>query len=35
VVKQLLVASWLNYLKTKKGKSPYLVAADIYRPAAY
>src|SRR4249919_1796202 len=23
-----------NYLKTKKGKSPLLVAADIYRPAA-
>lgn len=23
-----------NYLKTKKGKSPMLVAADIYRPAA-
>lgn len=23
-----------NYLKTKKGKSPILVAADIYRPAA-
>jgi len=23
-----------NYLKTKKGKSPFLVAADIYRPAA-
>jgi signal recognition particle subunit SRP54 len=23
-----------NYLKTKKGLSPYLVAADIYRPAA-
>ena len=23
-----------NYLKTKKGKSPLLVAADVYRPAA-
>ena len=23
-----------NYIKTKKGKSPLLVAADIYRPAA-
>src|SRR5205809_3077875 len=23
-----------NYMKTKKGKSPLLVAADIYRPAA-
>lgn len=23
-----------NYLKTKKGKSPMLIAADIYRPAA-
>ena len=23
-----------NYLKTKKGKSPLLVACDIYRPAA-
>ena len=23
-----------NYLKTKKGKSPLVVAADIYRPAA-
>ena len=23
-----------NYLKTKKGLSPLLVAADIYRPAA-
>ncbi|HTN37050.1 MAG TPA: signal recognition particle receptor subunit alpha, partial [Arachidicoccus sp.] len=23
-----------NYLKTKKGKKPLLVAADIYRPAA-
>jgi signal recognition particle subunit SRP54 len=23
-----------NYLKTKKGKSPLLVAGDIYRPAA-
>src|SRR3954463_6026573 len=23
-----------NYLKTKRGKSPLLVAADIYRPAA-
>ena len=23
-----------NYLKTKKGLSPMLVAADIYRPAA-
>lgn len=23
-----------NYLKTKKGLSPYLVAADVYRPAA-
>src|SRR4029079_4023927 len=23
-----------HYLKTKKGKSPLLVAADIYRPAA-
>src|SRR5207342_3576315 len=23
-----------NYLKTRKGKSPLLVAADIYRPAA-
>jgi signal recognition particle subunit SRP54 len=23
-----------NYLKTKKGKSPMLVAADVYRPAA-
>src|SRR5207244_11198958 len=23
-----------NFLKTKKGKSPLLVAADIYRPAA-
>src|SRR5271170_7351943 len=23
-----------NYLKTKKGRSPLLVAADIYRPAA-
>src|SRR5215212_7201171 len=23
-----------NYLKTRKGKSPMLVAADIYRPAA-
>ena len=23
-----------NYLKNKKGKSPLLVAADIYRPAA-
>lgn len=23
-----------NYLKTKKGKSPFLVAGDVYRPAA-
>src|SRR5918995_3001210 len=23
-----------NFLKTKKGKSPLLVAADVYRPAA-
>ncbi len=23
-----------NYLKTKKGKHPYLVACDVYRPAA-
>src|SRR5690606_6537719 len=23
-----------NYLKSKKGKSPLLVAADVYRPAA-
>ena len=34
MVKQLLVESWLIILKTKKGKSPMLVAADIYRPAA-
>ena len=27
-------AKLANYLKTKKGKSPLLVAADIYRPAA-
>ena len=27
-------AKLANYLKTKKGKSPMLVAADIYRPAA-
>ena len=24
-----------NYLKTKKGKSPLLVAGDVYRPAAF
>src|SRR5690606_32886796 len=23
-----------NYLKTKKGKNPFLVAGDVYRPAA-
>ncbi len=34
VVKLLLVESWLTYLKKRKGKSPLLVAADIYRPAA-
>jgi len=27
-------AKLANYLKTKKGKSPLLVAADVYRPAA-
>ena len=27
-------AKLANYLKTKRGKSPILVAADIYRPAA-
>ncbi len=27
-------AKLANYLKTKKGKSPMLVAADVYRPAA-
>src|SRR6476661_575666 len=27
-------AKLANYLKTQKGKSPLLVAADIYRPAA-
>ncbi len=27
-------AKLANYLKTKKGLSPMLVAADIYRPAA-
>ena len=27
-------AKLANYLKTKKGKSPMLVACDIYRPAA-
>ncbi len=27
-------AKLANYLKTKRGKSPMLVAADIYRPAA-
>lgn len=27
-------AKLANYLKTRKGKSPLLVAADIYRPAA-
>ena len=32
--KTTLSAKLANYLKTKKGKSPLLVAADIYRPAA-
>ncbi|MEO5984950.1 MAG: signal recognition particle protein [Ferruginibacter sp.] len=27
-------AKLANYLKTKKGKSPLMVAADVYRPAA-
>jgi signal recognition particle subunit SRP54 len=27
-------AKLANYLKTKKGKSPMLVACDVYRPAA-
>src|SRR5437763_264556 len=32
--KTTFCAKLANYLKTKKGKSPLLVAADIYRPAA-
>jgi signal recognition particle subunit SRP54 len=32
--KTTFAAKLANYLKTKKGKSPMLVAGDIYRPAA-
>jgi len=32
--KTTFAAKLANYLKTKKGKSPILVAGDIYRPAA-
>lgn len=32
--KTTISAKLANYLKTKKGKSPMLVAGDIYRPAA-
>ena len=32
--KTTFAAKLANYLKTKKGKSPLLVAGDIYRPAA-
>jgi signal recognition particle subunit SRP54 len=32
--KTTFAAKLANYLKTKKGKSPMLVACDIYRPAA-
>lgn len=32
--KTTFAAKLANYLKTKKGKTPLLVAADVYRPAA-
>jgi len=32
--KTTFAAKLANYLKTKKGKSPMLVAGDVYRPAA-
>ena len=32
--KTTFTGKFANYLKTKKGKNPLLVAADVYRPAA-